>query len=64
MFKTVIIFGIFGIFDIFDPFQEAQKWKLGQFLTCTPKTIPNDVRKSQKISTIALGNQIGHAENV
>ena len=59
-----VIFVIFGIFDIFDLIQEAQKWKLGQILIYTPKTIPNDVRKSKIICNIALGNQIGRAENV
>ena len=54
---------IFVIFVIFDLIQEAQKWKLGQFLIYTPKTIPNDVRKSKEISNIALGNQIGYTEN-
>ena len=59
-----IIFVILVIFDIFDLFQNAQKWKLGQFLIHTPKTIPNDVRKSKRISNIALGNHIGRDENV
>ena len=64
MLKKNVIFVIFGIFDIFDLIQEAQKWKLGQILIYTPKTIPNDVRKSKIICNIALGNQIGRAENV
>ena len=55
---------ILVIFCIFDPFKKAQKWKLDQFLKYTPRNIPNGVRKSKKVGSIALDNQIGRPKNV
>ena len=52
------------IFGIFDPFKKAPKWKLHQFLKYTPRNIPNGVRKSKKVGSIALDNQIGRPKNV
>ena len=64
MLKKNIIFVILVIFSIFDPFQKAQKWKLGQFLKYTPRNIHNGVRKSKKVGSIALGNQISRPKHV
>ena len=51
-------------FGIFDPFKKAPKWKLDQFLKYTPRNLPNGVRKSKKVGSIALDNQVGRPKNV
>ena len=51
-------------FFMFDPFKKAQKWKLEQILKYTPINIPNGLRKSKKVGSIAIGNQISHPKNV
>ena len=55
---------IIVIFGISNPFKNAQKWKLDQFLKYTSRNIPNGVRKSKKVGSIALDNQIGRPKNV
>ena len=49
---------------MFDPFKKAQKWKLEQILKYTTINIPNGLRKSKKVGSIAIGNQISHPKNV
>ena len=55
---------MFVIFGIFNPFKNAQKWKVDKFLKCTPRSIPNGARKSKKVGSIAIGNQISRPKNV
>ena len=52
------------IFGIFNPFKNAKKWKLDQFLKYAPRNIPNGLRKSKKVGSIAIGNQISRPKNV
>ena len=51
-------------FFMFDPFKKAQKWKLEQILKYTPINIPNGLRKSKKVGSIAIGYQIIHPKNL
>ena len=44
--------------------ENAQKWKLDQFLKHTPRNIPNGVRKSKKVGSNALANQISRPKNI
>ena len=44
--------------------ENAQKWKLDQFLKYTPRNIPNGLRKSKKVGSIAIGNQISRPKNI
>ena len=41
-----------------------KKWKLDQFLKYAPRNIPNGLRKSKKVGSIAIGNQISRPKNI